>query len=178
MSSDIRPQQAPLLSARPLMICVVLGAFSAILIWITKWMTITVTAAIPWLSFPAPLPFWVPILVAPLLLKRQWVALITAVIAAVLSAGAMAVFVALCIEVMVFLRKNRQALSVGWVLLNGVVIGLMTFGFMFLFPEFSQLPMPLILLALAIRLVTNVVYAYLAWIVARALQGVGIGELD
>lgn len=176
MTTDTHPQQAPLLSARPLMTCVVLGAFSAVLIWITKWMTISVTAAIPWISFPAPLPFWVPILVAPLLLKRQWVALITAVIAAVLSAGAMAIFVAICIEIVVFLRRNRDQLSVGWVLSNGVLIGLMTFGFMFLFPEFSQLPLTYILLACVIRLVTNVVYAYLAWLAARALQRAGIGE--
>lgn len=170
------PSRRPgLLTARPLMMCVVLGAFTALIVALTRMLSLAVGASIPWLAYPAPTPWFLPVIMAPLLVRRSGAAAITGLIGAV-GGGGMALLAALVVEAFVLPFRQGWRLKLPWAMTAGVLIGFMTFGFMFIIPEFTAISSNLKALALAVRVVTGMGYGWLAWILVRSLNRAGVGE--
>lgn len=163
-----------LLTARPLMICVVLGALAVGIVAITRVVTIAITASLPWLSFPAPLPWFVPVIMATLLVRRSGAALIIGFIGLV-GGGGMVFIAAVIVELFALPFRSTWRLNVWWAMAAGVAVGIMSFGFMFMFPEFTSLPAKLIITALVVRIATGAAYGALAFYLARKLQELNIG---
>ena len=120
-------EQAPdgrrpgLLTARPLMMCVVLGAFAILIIVVTRTMSLAIGVALPWLSYPVPLPWYMPVIMAPLLVRRQGAALVTGLLAAV--AGGMALLAALVIELAALPWRKTWRIGTAWAMMTGVLVG-------------------------------------------------------
>lgn len=164
-----------LLTARPLMMCVVLGAFTALIVLGTRVLSLAIAAALPWLAYPAPTPWFLAIIMAPMLVRLPGAALVTGVVGLV-GGGGMGLFAALIVELMVLPMRRHWRLTRMWAVTAGILIGCMTFGFMFVVPEFNAISPSLKLLALAVRVATGALYGWLAWSLARALVRAGIGE--
>lgn len=172
MTSSRRPH---LLTARPLMMCVVLGAFTALIVAVTRLLSLAIGASIPWLAYPSPTPWFLPVIMAPLLVRRSGAAAITGLIGAV-GGGGMAFLAALVVEASVLPFRQGRRLQLPWAVTAGVLIGFMTFGFMFIIPEFNAISPGLKALALGVRVVTGIGYGWLAWLLVRSLNRAGIGE--
>ena len=63
------------------------GAFAALIVALTRPLSLALAAAVPWLAYPAPLPWFMPVIMAVLLLRLPGAALVTGVIAAVAGRG-------------------------------------------------------------------------------------------
>ena len=164
-----------LLTARPLMMCVVLGAFTALIVMGTRLLSLAIAATVPWLAYPAPTPWFLAVIMAPLLVRLPGAALVTGVIGLV-GGGGMGVFAALIVEAMALPFWRKERFSPLWAVTAGVLIGIMTFGFMFVVPEFTAIPLELKMLALAVRVLTGALYGWIAWVLVGALNRAGIGR--
>lgn len=182
----VRSAKKSTFTTRALLACVVLGALGAVLVHASRILGVAFQATIPWLSFPAPLPWFLGILVAPLLIQRSGAALLTSLVSSVIGFGALALCAGIVIELAFFaLRWLRHGQGDGfpsarstfwlwWALLSSTLVSLMSFGFMFLYQEFLLLEPGIKTLAVAIRVVLGAVYAWLAWIIARGLLQAGV----
>lgn len=163
-----------LLAARPLMMCVVLGAFTVAIVAITRIETIAMSTTLPWLSFPAPLPWFVPVIMATLLVRRSGAALVTGTIGAI-GGGGMAFLAAIIVELCALPFKAEWKLSLWWAMLAGAGIGVMSFGFMFMFPEFAEVSAQLKIAGFIARILTSCIYGALAFWLVQKLHSIGIG---
>jgi ABC-type thiamin/hydroxymethylpyrimidine transport system permease subunit len=170
-------------SSRALLACVVLGAVITIL---ARVVGVALQATVPWLSFPAPVPWFLGILIAPLLIRRPGAALLTSAVTAVASFGGLALCAGVVVEA-VFLVTLRVRTRGGrglpptqsrtwlaWALLTAALVSAMSFGFMFLYREFQLLDDDVKLLALVVRVGLGLVYGWLAWLAARGLLRAGV----
>lgn len=163
-----------LLTARPLMMCVVLGAFAVALVHVTRFASLGLNLSLPWLSYPAPLPWFVPPIMAMLLIKRMGAALIVGIIGA-LGGGAAVLMAGTIVELLALLMLKSWRLPIWWAMLCGVLIGFASYGFMFSFPEFAVLGYELKLAALAARIVQGIIYGGLAFWLVKQLRKIGVG---
>lgn len=173
-------------STRALLACVVLGAFGAVLVHAARIVGVALQGSVPWLSFPAPLPWFLGILIAALLVQRAGAALLTSVVTAIIGFGALALCAGIVIELAWLgarwlrgrsdagLPPLRSRFWLWWSILAGVLVSLMSFGFMFLYQEFLLLDGGVKLLALVTRVGLGVLYAWLAWIIAVGLVRAGV----
>ncbi len=167
------PAQPKLLSARPLMMCVVLGAFAVAITWIAKLVNVAIMGSVPWLSFPPPIPFFVPVIMAPIMVKRRWAAMLTAVIAAVIGGG-MQLAAGILVELATWLGAKNWRFSAKWAITTGAAFGAVAFGIMFVFPEFRAVAPGLKVAALVIKVVVFGLYGWLALVLVHALERAGI----
>ena len=177
------------LTTRSLLACAVLGAFTAVLIHLSRFLGLALAAGAPWLSFPAPLPWFLVIIAAALLVQRSGAALLTSFIGAVIGVGALSLCGGIVVEI-VFLvarklgaaparvtaaeraRLPRSSLVIA--LISGVLVAAMMFGFMFLYKEFLLIPAELKIAAAAVRVALGLVYGWLAYVLVNALLRVGV----
>lgn len=171
------------LTTRSLMACVVLGAFTALLVHAARWIGLAVQATVPWLAFPAPVPWFLGIIVAALLIPRAGAALITSVIGAVAGFGWTALVAGILIEAVFWIvrrsRRGEPALVLSRrdilaALITGLLLGLMNVAFMFVYQEFRLMDDGVKVLAVAARLVLGVLYALLAIWITRLMVRAGI----
>lgn len=172
------------LTTRSLMACVVLGAFSAVLVHATRLITLSIQTTLPWLAYPAPVPYFIGIIMAPLLIRRTGVALLTGLIAAIGGFGAMAFLAGIAIELVYVL--GRRALSVtddsplldrrafAWSCVAGIAGGLSLASGVLFFKEVLALPPHLLLTGLAIKLILGLVYGIISYYLVQALFSIGI----
>lgn len=160
-------------TTRTLLVCVVLGAFSGVLAIASRVLGLALQTALPWLSFPAPLPWFLGVLVAGLLVRRPGAALLASVVGAIVAFGALVVCGGIVVELVLLALRRLPRLAAA--LAVGAGVGLMSFGFMYLYPEFRLLPAELHLLGLAVRIVLCVGYGWFAWWLAVRLARAGFG---
>ncbi|MDO5729669.1 MAG: hypothetical protein Q4P71_08610 [Actinomycetaceae bacterium] len=172
------------LTTRSLMACVVLGAFSAVLVHATRLVTLSIQTTLPWLAYPAPVPYFIGIIMAPLLIRRTGVALLTGLIAAIGGFGAMALLAGIAIELVYILGRralpvtddgpllNRRALA--WSAIAGIAGGLSLASGVLFFKEVLALPPHLLLTGLAIKVGLGLVYGVISYYLVQALFSIGI----
>lgn len=173
-------------STRALLVCVVLGAFTAAFVHLSRILGVLFWSIAPWLGAPAPVvPWYLMILVAALLVPRFGSALITGIVGAIVGVGTMALLAALVIELVFWLsrvtqrRRSGRVAEVGdrsglwWSIVAGIAAGVMSYGFMFTVKEFLLLPGDLMLLALVIRILTGALFGWLAYVIVRGLLRAG-----
>lgn len=172
------------LTTRSLMACVVLGAFCAVLVHATRLITISIQSALPWLAYPAPVPYFIGIIMASLLIRRTGVALLTGLIGAIGGFGAMALLAGIAIELVFVLGRrlllvtadspllNRSAFI--WACIAGIAGGLSLASGVLFFKEVLALPSHLLLTGLAIKVTLGLVYGIIAYYLVHALFGIGI----
>lgn len=184
-SAPAPPRTTGRFSTRVLLACVVLGALGAVIVHASRLLGVALQGTVPWLSFPAPLPWFLGILIAPLLTQRVGSALLTSVVTAVAGFGGLALCAGIVIEAAFVATRllrgrsrawpsPRSAYWLGWAILAAVLASLLSFGFMFLYQEFLLLEGGVKLLALAVRIVIGVVYAWLAWAITIGLLRAGV----
>ena len=142
---------------------------------LTRPLSLALAAAVPWLAYPAPLPWFMPVIMAVLLLRLPGAALVTGVIVAV-AGGGMVLLAAVIAEAALLAGGRGRRPGVVWAIVVGMLIGVMTFAFMFVIPEFSAIDPGLKLLALGVRIVAGVVYGWLAVLLVERLRRAGIGR--
>lgn len=172
------------LTTRSLMACVVLGAFCAVLVHATRLVTISIQATLPWLAYPAPIPYFIGIIMAPLLIRRTGVALLTSLIGAIGGFGAMALLAGIAIELTFILGRrllivhdempllNRRSFI--WACIAGIAGGLSLSSGVLFFQEVLALPTYLLLTGFAIKVALGLVYGILSYYLVRALFSIGI----
>jgi hypothetical protein len=181
----VSPKAPTRLSTRMLLACVVLGALGAAVVHAARILGLLLQGTLPWLSFPAPLPWFLGILIAPLLTQRAGTALLTSLVTAVAGFGGLALCAGIVIEASFLLTRalggRGTALPppasrrwIGWAILAATLVSLMGFGFMFLYQEFLLLDEAVKLLALAVRLVLGVLYAWVAWALTGSVLRAGV----
>jgi cation transporter-like permease len=164
---------------------VVLGALGAVIIHAARLLGLILQGTIPWLSFPAPLPWFLGILIAPLLTQRVGSALLTSLVTAVIGFGGLALCAGIVVELTFLAARTlrgrnqtwpppRSPRWLVWTIVAAVLVSLMSFGFMFLYQEFLLLDADIKLLALAMRVALGVAYAWLAWAIANGLLRAGV----
>lgn len=173
-------------TTRALLACVVLGALGAVLALSSRFLSLTLQGTVPWLAFPAPLPWFLSILVAALLIQRTGAALLTSIITTVLSFGALSLCAGIVVELAFLavrrvqrrddagLPPTRSRFLLWWTFITATLVSLMSYGFMFLYQEFLLLDSGVKLLAFAIRTSLGLLYAWLAWLVAIGLLRAGV----
>ena len=173
-------------TTRSLLVCVVLGAFTAAFVHLSRILGVLFWSIAPWLGAPAPVvPWYLMIIVAALLIPRFGSALITGIVGAVVGVGTMALLAALVIEAVFALarwgrrRRNAEPAPVGdrsglwWGIIAGVLAGVMSYGFMFTVREFRLLDGALMVVALLIRIVSGAVFGWLAYLIVQGLLRAG-----
>ncbi|MGO1770146.1 MAG: hypothetical protein ACTHZX_09355, partial [Microbacterium sp.] len=88
------------LTSRALLACVILGALGAVIVHASRVLGVALQAGVPWLSFPAPLPWFLGILIAPLLVRRVGAALLTSIVTTVAGFGALALCGGIVVELL------------------------------------------------------------------------------
>lgn len=177
-----KPRKFP---TRILLTCVVLGAFSAVIIHIARPLGLALQATVPWLAFPAPLPWFLGILIAPLLTQRVGTALITSIVATIAGFGSLALGAGIIVEAIFIATRQikgherewptaKKPYWLGWALLAATVTSIFSFALMFMYQEFQHLDTNLKLLALAVRILLGALYAWLAWATTKGLLRAGI----
>jgi ABC-type thiamin/hydroxymethylpyrimidine transport system permease subunit len=174
-------------TTRSLLACVVLGAFTAAFVHLSRVFGVLLWSTAPWLGAPAPfIPWFLTIILAGILIPRFGSALITSLIGAVVGIGSMA-FVAGIVAEIVFTvaraqqrRRGTESAPAGdrrwlvWSIVAGIAIGLVSYGMMFTVAEFRLLSSDLMLLALGIRLVAGAAWGVIAYLLAKALLRAGL----
>ncbi len=170
-------------SSRALLACVVLGALGAVIVHLSRILGLALQATVPWLSFPAPVPWFLGILVAPLLTQRAGAALLTSIVTTVAGFGALALCAGVVIDLTFMSTQRirahgwppaRSPFWLWWAIFASLLVSAMSFGFMFLYQEFFLLDTGLKIAALAIRIVLGVFYAWLAWFITLGLLRAGV----
>lgn len=174
-------------STRSLLVCVVLGAFTAVLVHLSRILGVLFWSVAPWIGAPAPvIPWFLTIIMASLLIPRFGSALITSIIGTIAGVGAMALLAGIVTEIVFAIARATQRRRLGlvedpgarsglpWAVLAGVLAGVMSYGFMFQVAEFRVLSGELMLIALAIRVVTGAVWGFLAYLIVRGLLRAGL----
>lgn len=174
-------------TTRAILACVVLGGLGAVLIHASRLLGLVLQGTLPWLAFPAPLPWVLGILIAPLLTQRVGAALLTSAVTAIIGFGGLALCAGVVVEAGFQLARWVRGRSgtltwppvsapywLIWALILSGLTGIMNFGFMFLFKEFLLLDPEVKLLALGVRVVLGVLYGWLSWLIARALLASGV----
>lgn len=157
-------------TTRTLLICAALAVITAILAQLARVLGVTLQAVVPWLAFPAPVPWFLGILIAVALFRRPGIATVTAFIGMIASAGGLVLVGGIIVE-LVFLAGRYRRWDPWRFYLAAALIALVNFGFMYLYGLFTALPIGLQLLALAIRLALYLGYTWLAlWVTARLEQ--------
>lgn len=173
-------------TTRSLLVCVVLGAFTAAVLHLARFIGMLLLAVAPWLGSPSALiPWFAFIIVAALLVQRPGAAVLTALIGTVAGVGAMSLMAGVVVEA-VFLvgravrRRRRGAIApVGdraelWLAVTaGILTGGMSYATLFTIQEFLALPAGLIVLGLVVRIVAGILYGWLAFAVVRGLLRAG-----
>ncbi|MGO1567259.1 hypothetical protein [Brachybacterium sp. AOP35-5H-19] len=185
-----RPRNAVGFTTRSLLICVVLGAATAVLIHLARFVGVLLFGAAPWLGKPSALiPYFVLLIVASLLVPRFGSALIASLVGTVVGIGTMALMAGLMVEVGFAIARSVQRRTSGelapfgdrrwlvWAMLAGCLVGLNSFALLFTFKEFQALPAGLMLAGLGVRIVAGIAYGWLAWVTVRGLLSAGL-KLD
>ncbi|MGO1852756.1 MAG: hypothetical protein ACTH0V_05035 [Microbacteriaceae bacterium] len=173
-------------SSRALLACVVLGALGAVITILSRVIGVALQGTVPWLSFPAPVPWFLGILIAPILIRRAGAALLTSVVTAVASFGGLALCAGIVVEAAFLVTRwvrsrgerewpaPRSRWWLSWSLLAALLVSIMSFGFMFLYQEFVLLDGGIKILAFAVRIGLGLVYGWLAWLVVNGLIRAGV----
>ncbi|AHI21392.1 MULTISPECIES: ABC transporter permease [Actinomycetes] len=168
-------------STRALLTFVVLGALGAIIVHVSRILGVALQATVPWLAFPAPVPWFLGILIAALLIQRSGAALLTSIVTTVAGFGALALCAGIVIELTFFITRRlrsqtqptwppaRSQFWLWWAILACAIVSLMSFGFMFFYQEFLLLDPSIKLLALIIRVGLGVLYGWGAWVMTIGL---------
>lgn len=179
----------PRFTTRSLLLCVVLGAFTAAILHLARIVGMMLLATAPWLGSPSALiPWFVMILVAALLVPRAGAALLTSVIGTLAGVGTMSLMAGIVIE-LVFIsaraiqRRRGGIAEVGdrsglWVsIVAAVLVGAMSFGMLFAIKEFQALTPALMSLGIVVRIVAGLAYGALAYGIVRGLLGAGFDPI-
>lgn len=173
------------LTTRSLLVTVVLGAFTAVLVHLSRIVGVALLGAAPWLGSPAPIiPWYLMIVVAALLIPHFGAALITGVIGAAAGVGTQALLSAIMIAIVfaiarAVLHRRGQLPAVGerpwlpWALLSAVAATLPSLAILFTIKEFLLLDAGYWFASLGLRLVTGVLFGYLAYVIVRGLLRAG-----
>lgn len=190
MTSTVADERSVPLTTRSLLVCVVLGAFTAVLLHVARLVGVLFLAAAPWLGSPSALiPWFCMIIVAALLIPRFGSALITSIVGTIAGVGTMSLVGGLVVELVFFIARtirkrggkgtlepgDRAGLS--WSIVAGIGVGLVSYAILFTVKEFTALPVGLILAGLRIRLVAAVVYGWLSYIIVQALLNAGFDPI-
>ncbi|MBI8988513.1 ATP-binding cassette domain-containing protein [Corynebacterium meridianum] len=168
----------PTLTTRALIVCCVLGAASGLLIQIARPVGWVLKVTVPWLAFPTPFPWMLPMITAALLLRRPGVATITSVVAGIVGFNPFSPISGLIIDAVLApwtLRRNRDS-SGGWLLaavLASMAVGTVNWISMFFYREFLLLDTVWIVMAGVVRIGLGAVYGWLAWLLAERLVNAG-----
>ncbi|MGO3152352.1 MAG: hypothetical protein ACTIJJ_06990 [Galactobacter sp.] len=172
------------ITTRSLLVCVVLGAFTGVLIHLGRFVGWLTLSTAPWFGSPSALiPWYLMILVAALLIPRFGPALITGLVGTAIGVGTMALVAAVCVEIVFALarlaRRSKGGLRPGdraglwWAMSAGILAGASSYSAMFTIQEFQDLPDSLQLLGLAIRIVTGALWGWLAHLIVLGLLKAG-----
>lgn len=164
---------ARLFSTRTLLVCAALAVVAGVIAQLSRVLGVAIQAIVPWLSFPAPLPWFLGIMVAVALFRRPGVALITGFLGMVASAGGLVLVGGIIIE-LVFLTGRYRRWSPPRYYLAAGLIAVVNFGFMYLYADFATLPILVQILAFLIRLGLYLGYAWLALWTTAQLERAGI----
>ncbi|WP_087133130.1 ECF transporter S component [Microbacterium esteraromaticum] len=164
---------ARLFSTRTLLVCAALAVVAGVIAQLSRVLGVAIQAIVPWLSFPAPLPWFLGIMVAVALFRRPGVALITGFLGMVASAGGLVLVGGIIIE-LVFLTGRYRRWSPARYYLAAGLIAVVNFGFMYLYADFTTLPILVQILAFLIRLGLYLGYAWLALWTTAQLERAGI----
>lgn len=162
-----------LFSTRTLLVCAALAVVAGVIAQLSRVLGVAIQAIVPWLSFPAPLPWFLGIMVAVALFRRPGVALITGFLGMVASAGGLVLVGGIIIE-LVFLTGRYRRWSPPRYYLAAGLIAVVNFGFMYLYADFATLPILVQILAFLIRLGLYLGYAWLALWTTAQLKRAGI----
>ncbi|SJN47031.1 hypothetical protein FM104_15585 [Microbacterium esteraromaticum] len=153
--------------------CAALAVVAGVIAQLSRVLGVAIQAIVPWLSFPAPLPWFLGIMVAVALFRRPGVALITGFLGMVASAGGLVLVGGIIIE-LVFLTGRYRRWSPARYYLAAGLIAVVNFGFMYLYADFTTLPILVQILAFLIRLGLYLGYAWLALWTTAQLERAGI----
>ncbi|MEZ2189344.1 ECF transporter S component [Corynebacterium sp. CCM 9204] len=168
----------PSLTTRALIVCCVLGAASGLIIQVVRPIGWMLRATVPWLAFPTPFPWMLPMITAALLLRRPGVATVTSVVAGIVGFNPFSPISGLIIDAVLApwtMRGNRDTSS-GWLLaamLASAAVGAVNWISMFFYREFLLLDTIWIIMAGVVRIGLGLIYGWLAWLLARKLVSAG-----
>lgn len=183
------PTTKPRFTTRALLLCVVLGAFTAAILHLARIVGMLLLATAPWLGSPSALiPWFVMILVAAILVPRAGAALLTSLIGTIAGVGTMSLMAGIVIE-LVFLiarairRRRGTEPEVGdrrdlWIsIVAAVLVGAMSFAMLFAIKEFQALTPSLMSLGIVVRIVAGIAYGALAYAIVRGLLRAGFDPI-
>lgn len=171
------------LTTRSLMACAVLGAASAVFVWLSIALNSLMSASVPWLAYPAPVPIFFGAIVAVLLIRKPGVASLTGFVAALVGFGAMALLAGLFVELAAFvgsgLLSGRHDLfgsrTLAWAALAGGMGGLSQgMGIFMVAAAREATPLHLILLGMLVKVIVGIAYGLISHAIARAVFHSGV----
>lgn len=173
-SDDPVSQSHPkLLSTRTLLVCAALGVVCGIFAQLSRVLGLVIQATVPWLSFPAPLPWFLGAMIAAALFRRPGVAIMTSFVGMIVSVGGPVLTGGLIIE-LVFLITRYRKWNPSLFFIAAALIAVMNFGFMYLYADFTTLPPVVQAVAFVVRLLVYLAYAWLALWLTTQLERAGI----
>lgn len=172
------------ITTRSLMTCVVLGAASAVFVWLAIALNTLLVGSVPWLAYPAPTPMFWGTIAAVLLIRRGGMATLTGFIAALIGFGATALAAGLFVELTFFLGrrllivKDRaifNSSTLTWAMCAGGSAGL-SIGLTILMMSAARdaLPFHLIVLGIVVKIVLGVLYGAISHFIARKIFEAGV----
>ncbi|MGQ4569202.1 hypothetical protein ACUH91_05030 [Dermabacteraceae bacterium P9123] len=164
------------LTTRSLLACVVLGAGSAVFVWLAIVLNALMSASLPWAAYPAPTPMFFGAIAAVLLIRKPGVAALTALITALIGFGTMALLAGLCVELAAFLGKKLlrpdggmfTSAALTWAAFGGGMGGLgLSLGIFMVSTARDALPLHLLLLGMALKILLGIAYGVATFYIAR-----------
>ena len=164
------------LTTRSLLACVVLGAGSAVFVWLAIVLTSLMSASMPWAAYPAPTPMFFGAIAAALLIRRPGVAALTALVTALIGFGTMALIAGLFVELAALLGKKLLRTDTGmftspaltWAAFAGGMGGFgLSLGIFMISTARDALPLHLLLLGVALKVLLGIGYGVATFYLAR-----------
>lgn len=185
-SHETTQQTRVAFTTRSLLICVVLGAATAALVHVARFVGVLLFGVAPWLGRPSALiPYFILLIVAAILVPRLGSALIASLVATVGGIGTMALMAGIMVEIGFVIGRAVQRKRQGdiapvgdrswllWSIIAGWLVGLNSYALLFTFKEFRELPAELMLAGLGVRLAAGLVYGWLSWVIVKGLLKAG-----
>lgn len=163
-------------TTRFLLTCAALGVIGGLLAQAARLAGFTMAVAVPPLSYPAILPWFLGPVIAAALLRMPGAAMVTAVIAGLVGFSPLNLIIAGALIELPFLLSRYRNWNPGLYYLGGAVLALVNGVMLYLYIDFAAFPWWVQAGAIVVRVVVYLFYVWVALVLARALARIGVAR--